>query len=60
MPDNRASEPRAKSVHRRQLIAAVSRLLKAEYNNALPPLSDRLSDLLRKIEQAPNPPVQTG
>jgi hypothetical protein len=52
MRDKNASLSREKAAQREQMLTSIGQWLKLEYDVAQP-LPDRLSDLVRKIEQSP-------
>jgi hypothetical protein len=43
-----------KAARTKEVLASIGRGLRGQYNAPLPPLSERLAELVRKIEQATN------
>jgi hypothetical protein len=43
-----------KAARTKEVLASIGRGLREQYNAPLPPLSERLAELVRKIEQATN------
>jgi hypothetical protein len=48
------SEMREKAVRTKEVLASIGRGLREQYNAPQPPLSERLAELVRKIEQSTN------
>jgi hypothetical protein len=48
------SEMREKAARTKEVLASIGRGLREQYNAPRPPLTERLAELVRKIEQSTN------